>query len=48
MVKTHLSVHPGDNIESAIDSGVQLCLVITSSGDLDKRAEGGTGPSHSI
>jgi len=48
MVKTHLSVHPGDGIERAIDSAVQLCLVIASSGDLYKRAERGTGSPHAI
>ena len=48
MVKTHLSVHPGDGIERVIDSAVQFCFVIASSSDLDKRAERGTGPPHSI
>jgi hypothetical protein len=47
-VKTHLSIHPGDGIERAIDSAVQFCFVVASSGDLDKCAEGGTGPPHPI
>jgi hypothetical protein len=48
MVKTHLSVHPGDGIERAIDSAVQFCFAIASSGDLYKRAERGTGSPYSI
>jgi len=47
-VKTHLSVHPGDDIEGVIDSAMQFCFAIASSGDLYKRAERGTGSPHSI
>jgi hypothetical protein len=48
MVKTHLSLDPGDGIERAVDSAVQFFFVIAASGDLDKCAESGTGPPHSI
>jgi hypothetical protein len=48
MVKTHLSVHPRDGIECVIDSAMQFCFAIASSGDLYKRAERGTGPPYSI
>jgi hypothetical protein len=31
-----------------IDGAVQFCFTIASSGDLNKRAERGPGPPHSI
>jgi hypothetical protein len=43
-----LSIDPGDGIECAIDSAMQLCFGTVSSGDLYKRAERWTGSSDFI